>query len=245
MEGPKLLAEAVRAGARIHAVYVDPSGASAPMTGLLEQAADAGAERFDLAPGVLSRVSDAVTPQPVAAIVAMVDVSLPALAAPAPDLAVVCVDVQDPGNAGTILRSAVAAGAQAVVFCAGAVDVYNPKAVRASAGAVFQVPLVTGPEPVEVLAQFGRDGLRRLTTVARGGVDYADCDLTEPTALVLGNEAHGLPPGVEEHVDASVSIPMVGPTESLNVAMAATVICFEAARQRRRHLGRTAPGELR
>src|SRR5207245_10121758 len=108
-------------------------------------------------------------------------------------LAVGCVGVSDPGNAGTLLRSAEAAGVGAVVCCDGSVDVYNPKTVRASAGALFHVPVVAGGDAVEVLDRIGGWGLRRLGAVPSGGDDYTQLDLVTPTAFVVGNEAHGLP----------------------------------------------------
>ncbi len=140
---------------------------------------------------------------------------------------VVAAGLADPGNVGTILRSAEAAGADAVVLTAGAVDVFNPKVVRASAGALFRVPVA-----VDVAAgALGDLGVALLGTVATGGVPYDEAPLDGACALVLGNEAHGLPPGLA--LDGLVSIPHAGRAESLNVAMAATVLCFEAARRRR------------
>jgi len=229
VEGAKVLGEALDAGARVEAVYAAPG---APVD-LLRRAADAGARVLDLAPGVLERVAGTVTPQPVIAVVAYVDVPLEELRVAG--LVVVCVDVRDPGNLGTVLRSAEAAGAGGVICCDGSVDVYNPKAVRASAGSLFHVPVVAGGDPAGVLERLGAWGLRRLGSVARRGLDYAAVDLTGPTALVLGNEAAGLPDGLAAAglLDAEVTIPMTGRAESLNVGMAAAVLCFEAARQRR------------
>jgi TrmH family RNA methyltransferase len=160
-----------------------------------------------------------------------VDVALAALTTAT--LVVVCVDVRDPGNLGTVLRSAEAAGAGGVVCCDGSVDLYNPKVVRASAGSVFHVPVVAGGEPVEVLERLGTAGLQRIGTVARGGDAVDDVDLCGPLAFALGNEAHGLSAEVDAMLDRRVTIPMIGRTESLNVGMAAAVLCFEAARQRR------------
>lgn len=229
VEGAKVLGEALDAGVRVEAVYAAPG---APAL-LLERAAAAGARVLDLAPGVIERVAGTVTPQPLIAVVHYVDVPLDRLREA--DLVVVCVDVRDPGNLGTVLRSAEAAGAGGVICCNGSVDVYNPKAVRASAGSLFHVPVVAGGDPAEVLRQLGDWGLRRLGAVAHEGIDYASTDLAVPTALVLGNEAAGLPSGMAERglLDAEVTIPMSGRTESLNVGMAAAVLCFEAARQRR------------
>lgn len=212
LEGPKLLAEAVAAGAPIEAVYVSPD---APPVDYPDVRV--------LGRGVMERVADTVTPQPVLAVCRAVDVPLAAVASAT--FLVVCVDVQDPGNAGTILRSAEAAGAGGVVFAGSSVDPFNPKTVRASAGSLFHVPVVVDADPLPSLSQ------RRLGTAARTGTSLDDVDLTGPVAIVLGNEAHGLPP--DAPIDEWVTIPMVGRSESLNVGMAAAVLCFEVARQRR------------
>jgi RNA methyltransferase, TrmH family len=225
LEGEKLLAEAVNAGVSVESVYLAP-GASVGDS-LLARAARV----FDLAPGVMERVADTVTPQPVLTVVPYVDTPLSAVENST--FVVVCVDLRDPGNAGTVLRSAEAAGAEGVVFCVGAVDVYNPKTVRASAGSLFHVPVVAGGEPVSVVRALGQRGLRTLGAVAHGGADYAATDLTVPFALVVGNEAHGLPDTVTAVLDGAVTVPMAGRAESLNAGMATAVLCFEAARQRR------------
>jgi TrmH family RNA methyltransferase len=167
-----------------------------------------------------------VTPQSIAGVVSMLDVPLSSVTGARPLLAVACVEMQDPGNAGAVLRSACASGAGAVVFSAGSVDVYNPKTVRSSAGALFRVPVVAGePQAEDVLDELGRWGLRRVGAVVAGGLEYTEEDLAAPLALV--------PPALGSRLDGCLSIPMAGATESLNVAVAAAVICFEAARQRR------------
>lgn len=229
VEGAKVLDEALAAGVAVEAVFAAP-GAPA---GVLDRASAAGAQVHALAPGVIERVAATVTPQPVIAIVPAVDVGLDAVRHAG--LVVVCAGVRDPGNAGTVLRSAEASGTGGVVFCDGSVDVSNPKTVRASAGALFHVPVVAGGDAVEILEQLGRWGLRRYGAVAAGGADYTAVDLTLPTALVLGSEASGLPAAVAAAgvLDGAISIPMTGWAESLNVGMATAVLCFEAARQRR------------
>ncbi len=228
VEGTKLLSEALAAGAKVETVF---AGVGAP-SDLLTRAEAAGARLVELAPGVLDRVASTVHPQPVMAVVA--DVAVPLDALEGAGLMVVCVDVGDPGNAGTVLRSAEAAGADAVVFCGHSVDVYNPKTVRASAGALFHVPVVMSEEePSSILARIESMGLRRLAAVVGSGLDYTSVDLTVPVALVLGNEATGLPAGLSAVLDERITIPMAGRSESLNVGMAAAVLCFEAARQRR------------
>jgi TrmH family RNA methyltransferase len=179
----------------------------------------------------MERVAATVTPQPVAGVAPFVDVALEAVL-PA-TMVVVCVDIRDPGNLGTVVRSAEAAGAGAVVCCDGSADLYNPKVVRASAGSLFHVPVVVGGEPVRVLERLGAAGLRRFGTVARGGDAPDAADLGAPVAIVLGNEAHGLPGAVHAQLDGHLTVPMAGRAESLNVGMVAAVVCFEAARQRR------------
>jgi TrmH family RNA methyltransferase len=236
VEGAKVLGEALAAGVSVESVYVDRSvaGTSESVTDVLERAYGAGSRIYELEPGVLTRVAGTVNPQPILAVVPQIDVPLDRLAETGADLVIVCVDLRDPGNAGTVLRSAEAAGAGGVVCCDGSVDVFNPKTVRASAGALFNVPVVSGGDPVQVLDRLGEWRLRRLGTAARGGVDYTETDLSIPLALVLGNEAHGLPGHLEAALDGVVTIPMAGRAESLNVGMAAAVLCFEACRQRRR-----------
>jgi TrmH family RNA methyltransferase len=238
VEGAKALGVALTAGVAVESVYLDPAAGPAELA-LAGRALDTGGRVFDLEAGVLARVAQTITPQPVLAVVAMPAPDLAVLAARHPSLVVVCADVRDPGNAGTVVRAAEAAGADAAVFCDGAVDPFNPKTVRASAGAVLLLPVVEGGPAETVLAELGRWGLWRWGTVAEGGRDYAVADLVQPSALVLGNEAHGLPPVAVDLLDGTLSVPMRGRGESLNVGAAAAILCFEAARQR--HLAATHP----
>jgi TrmH family RNA methyltransferase len=138
--------------------------------------------------------------------------------------------VSDPGNAGTLVRSGAAAGVGVINLGAGSVDAYNPKVVRATAGALFAVPIVEGRPTADVLERLGARGLRRVAAATRGGTSLDAVDLTGPLALVVGHEVDGLG---RLPIDEAVTIPMAEGTESLNLAMAATVLCFEAQRQRR------------
>jgi TrmH family RNA methyltransferase len=233
VEGANLLDEALSSGAVIESVFIDDDAADRADWDLAEACEKTGARVRRLQPGVLTRVSDTVTPQPIAATVGMMDVSLDDVAVLHPTLVVVCAAVRDPGNLGTIVRSATAAGAGAVVCCAGSVDIYNPKTVRASAGMLFRVPVVAGPDEREALDEIGRWGLCRWGADPRGECDYTRADLTSPVALVFGNEAHGLGEAISRRLDGTLTIPMTAGAESINVASAASVICFEAARQRR------------
>jgi RNA methyltransferase, TrmH family len=180
-----------------------------------------------LAEGVVEKVASTVTPQPVLAVARTCDVPLTSLTGAT--FVVVGARLADPGNVGTILRIAEASGADAVVLTEGSVDPFNPKVVRASAGALFHVNLVTGG-PLSELAQLGAWSLVGAT--AESGRSYTSADWTRSVALVLGNEAHGL--SLDERAQCSefVRIPHRGRAESLNVAMAAAVLCFEVARFR-------------
>jgi TrmH family RNA methyltransferase len=231
VEGVKLLHSALEAGAPVEAVFVDDRARSnAEVLTLLDAALEQGARIFDLAPGVLERVADTVTPQPVLAVVGMPDATLDELAGAT--FVVVCVDVRDPGNAGAVIRVAHAAGADAVVCTEGTVDPFNPKTVRASAGSVLHIPIVVDGDAETVLDALKGHGLRCLAAVSRGGTLYSDVDVASPFALVLGNEASGLPSHLAQRLDATVTIPMGGGAESLNVSTAAAVLCFDAARRR-------------
>ncbi len=189
-----------------------------------------GSRVFTLARGVAARVADTVTPHPVFGIFAMTDVALDDVAVPT--LAVACVDVRDPGNAGTVLRTCDAAGVELVVCCGGTVDPFNPKTVRASAGSIFHISVVVSPEAGPALRWLHEAGLTVYGTDARGA-DYASADLRAPSAFVLGNEAAGLPELLLRQLDGTLAIPMAGRAESLNVGVACAVLCFEALRQRR------------
>ena len=226
IEGPMLVGDALDAGVELECLFV-AAGTASPV---VARAVASGIPVLDLAPGVLERVAGTVTPQPVLAVAKALDVELEALAGAS--LVVVCVDIRDPGNLGTVLRTAEASGVGGIICCDGSVDVYNPKCVRASAGSLFHTRIVARGDPLKVLGTLGEWGLRRLGSRPHGGEPYHRADLTAPTALVLGNEAHGLHPSTAEALDGWLSIPMAGRAESLNVGMAAAVLCFEAARQR-------------
>lgn len=228
-EGAKLVEEAMAAGVWPERLFVESGGVGAH--DLARRAGAGGCDVLEVEKGVLGRVLATVSPQPVAAVVPLVHVPLATIEASGP--IVVCAGVADPGNAGTIVRSAAASGGGAVVFCAGAVDVYNPKVVRATAGAVFRIPVVCGDPARGVLDDLRRTGRRRVGAEAHGGRDHTGADLASPLALVLGSESHGVDPGLAGLLDEVVTVPLAAGTESLNVAMAATVLLFEAARQRR------------
>jgi TrmH family RNA methyltransferase len=232
-EGAELLRTALRAGREIESVYLAPEGADDPLTReTCDRALQTGARLFPLAAGVMERVADTVTPQPVLAVLPIVDQPLLLAAPQGASLVVVMVDVRDPGNAGTVLRTADAAGVTSVIFTGASVDPYNPKTVRASAGSLFHVPFFVAEDPLALATSLTGAGYRTLSSVVRDGTDYAGLDWTVPTALFLGNESAGLDPEVLAAMSGTVAIPMEGQAESLNVGVACAVLCFEALRQR-------------
>ncbi len=230
VEGAKVLAEALAGGHRVQTVFVD-GHAELPA---VNQALAHGAVVRRLAPGLLSKLGDTVAPQPVMAIVESPLVSLKFLSPWPAGLVVVGVDISDPGNAGTMIRSAELSGAVAAVFTGSSVDVTSPKVVRSSAGALFHLPVVQDTDAPSTLRYLSDQGVRLFGTAVRGdSVPYTKSGLLAGrVAIVLGNEAHGLSREVSDLIDAWITIPMQGRTESLNVAMATSVLCFEAARQR-------------
>ena len=231
VEGAKLLEAAFDSGAEVESIYVECTAhRDGALDRSLEAASRLGVRIFELAPGVLERVADTVTPQPVLAVVRMPKHSLTDLEACG--LVVVCVDVRDPGNAGAVIRAADASGAQAVVCCEGTVDPFNPKAVRASAGAVLRTKVIKARSPRVVLEDLRALGFKRVGALAHGGAPFTEAIIDPPLALVLGNEAAGLPVEVTGLLDGLVTVPMAEGAESLNVSMAAAVLCFEVARRR-------------
>jgi TrmH family RNA methyltransferase len=147
-------------------------------------------------------------------------------------LVVVVAGIQDPGNLGTILRSAEAFGADGVIALPGTVSAWNPKCVRASAGSVFRVPLIATSVP-ECFTNLREAGARILTTTVEAAEPLDMVDLTGPVAIILGNEGNGVPDVVTRQADVKVTITCPGAVESLNAAVAASVTLYEAARQRR------------
>lgn len=224
VEGPRAVREAL--GCLTQLFVTDPAEE------LAARARDAGVAVTTVSDRVLAALADTVTPQGVVGVAELPARGLDDALAGA-RLVVVCWQVADPGNLGTVLRSADAAGADAVVCTAGSVDPRSPKAVRASAGSLFHLPVVADAEPPAVVAACRAHGLQVVAADSGGATSYTDVDFTRPTALLLGNEAHGLPPESLAAADVVAAVPILGGAESLNLAAAAAVIVYEAARQRR------------
>ena len=230
IEGPNLLAEAQRAGLALVRVFVAQES-----THLLDPLSPGPKTEVLLVPrDLLCSTLATETPQPIAALV-----EPPAWAwenllcshpSNAPLLLVLC-GLQDPGNVGTILRSAEAFGSAGVVALPGTVSVWNQKAVRASAGSVFRVPVVRASLD-ECFSRMQREGVKAWAAAVRNAKPVADVALDRPVALLIGNEGNGVPAEVMAKVDGAITIPCPGPVESLNAAVATSILLYEAARQR-------------
>jgi RNA methyltransferase, TrmH family len=228
IEGYHLVEEALRAGAPVETiVYSMEKGRPDALT---KSAPDA-VEWVGVTQAVLEKCSDTQTPQGIFAVVAKMSIGPDELLSGENDLVIVLDGVQDPGNLGTIIRSADAVGASAVVLGRGTVDLYNPKTIRSTMGSMYHLPIVEA-DLLELLPRARDRGVRLVTTSLQAQRSCYDTDLRQRTWLILGNEAKGVSPEVAQQSDVRVIIPMQGKAESLNVAMAATVLLFEASRQR-------------
>ena len=226
IEGPRLLAEALDASVVLRDVFIDRP-LSVTLTAMLDRA---GVEVTEVLPGLLDRVGDVVASQ---GVVAVADLPAPGtLSSLTGGLALVLVDIADPGNVGAMLRTADAVAAIGVALVGHTVDWTNPKVVRASAGAVFRVPIVVEASPAAALATLSAQGVRCIGAVVHGGRPHYQVDLTGSVAIVVGNETQGLSEELCGVVDELMHLQMPGRAESLNVAMAATVLAFESVRQR-------------
>jgi len=236
IEGPNLIEEALRSGLRIHCVL-----AAQGFENLLEALLLPPEIEILLMPReLLDSAMATQTPQPIAALVEPPDWTWAHLLdshRKVVPLIGVLAGIQDPGNLGTILRSAEAFGADGVLALPGTVSAWNPKAVRASAGSVFRLPLI--PITVEdCFDHLRKAGVKIWTTTVRAAEPADLVDLAAPVALVFGNEGNGVPAEVAALADGAVTIPCPGAVESLNAAVAASVLLYEAARQRGGQSGR-------
>ncbi len=231
VEGAQGVAEALASRARLQEVFTS-AGTEERLAGVIEAAGRAGIPVRPVTPEVMAHLTSTITPQGVVAVSEFVDLPLTQLIEQAEGLLPILVEVRDPGNAGTILRSADASGAAGVVFTSSSVDVYNQKTVRATAGSLFHLPVARDVDVEEAVAAIRDRGFAILAADAEGEGSVYDVDLRVPTAVLFGNEARGLPRSALASADRTVRVPISGQAESLNLAAAGTLVLFEAARQR-------------
>lgn len=233
VEGPQSVREAVRfVPEQVRDVYLTVAAAQR-YPEITDDATAAGIYTHLCSPDVLAAMSDdaqgvlAVARPTVATADELFDADR------GPRLLAVLAQVRDPGNAGTVIRAADAAGADGLLLSAGSVDVHNPKVVRSTAGSLFHLPVVTGVDLATTTSTARERGMQVLAADGGGQVDLYQAQLDRPTLWVFGNEAHGLGTAERELADAVVRIPIHGHAESLNLAMAATVCLYSSARAQR------------
>lgn len=228
VEGAQAVREAVRY-ARVHELFVT-DGAADRHPDLVEAAAGAGARISPVTDRAAAALSDTITPQGLVAVCDLLDVGVGEALGARPSLVAVCAGITDPGNAGTVIRVADAAGADAVLLAGDTVDPHNPKAVRASTGSVFHLPLARDRDAAAVLDACAAAGLTLLVADAAGELDLHDPAarpvLAGPVAWVFGGEAHGVPAAVAGRADHRVRVPIHGRAESLNLATAAAICLY-------------------
>jgi RNA methyltransferase, TrmH family len=229
LEGPEGIRAALDAGHRPERLLATER-AAARHAGLVNRARQEGAEVTLVAEPVLAAPAATTTPQGLVAVLPSVRRPLAALPA-SPRLVCVLAEVRDPGNAGTVLRAADAFGADAVATTRGSVDPESPKAARAAAGSLFHLPVLAGIAWPELRDALRGRGLRLVGADPHAAATLDQAPLGDRVALVLGNEAHGLPDEVRADLDLVVRVPLAGRAESLNLAAAAAVLLYETARR--------------
>jgi len=230
LEGPEGIREALAAG-HVPVSVLATQRAAARHAGVLNTARAAGSQVLLVAEPLLAGLAHTATPQGLVAVLPSVTRSLDGLPA-APRLVCVLAEVRDPGNAGTVIRTADAFGADAVATTSGSVDPQSPKAARAAAGSLFHLPVVAGVPWTDLRAALRERHLLLVGADPHAPTTVQAAPLDEPVALILGNEAHGLPAAVRDGLDLVVRVPLVGRAESLNLAAAAAVLLYEASRRR-------------
>ncbi len=232
VEGYREIRRALEKGVALTELYVSPEwflGENEPA--LIDQARAAGAQVFELGKETFAKVAYRERPDGLLAVAPQWRLTLAELALPAAPFLLVVEAIEKPGNLGTILRSADAAGCDAVIVCDPVTDIFNPNVVRASTGVLFSVPLVVAESPA-VHAWLSARKIRTIATTPAAETLYTAADLRGPLAVVMGSEQYGLSEFWLKNADLPVRIPMAGQADSLNVAMATIITLFEAVRQR-------------
>lgn len=231
LDGEHLVREALRSAVRLDVVAVADT-ASPGLLALARDAAAAGARAIEVSEAVLAAISPVRQPSGIVAIARCAPASLGKCLEDSPQLVLVLAGIQDAGNVGAMIRTAEACGATGLICSTGTADPFGWKALRGGMGSTFRLPVCTRQPLDGVMATLRERGIALLASVPRDGTPLPQCDLHGPVALLLGAEGAGLPPEYAAAADVDVTIPMHAPVESLNVAVAAGIILYEAARQR-------------
>lgn len=232
VEGIKMFLEAP--ADRIVKVYAAESFAEQMPAACREKLAEL-AGRYELAADeVFRKMSDTKTPQGILCVVRQFSYKLEDILAAKDSLLVLLEDIQDPGNLGTIFRAGEGAGVTGILMSNNSVDIYNPKTIRSTMGSIYRMPFLYTKQLTGIIEKLQEKKIAVYAAHLQGAEVYDTCDYVRGTAFLIGNEANGLREETAEAADASVKIPMAGRVESLNAAVAASILLFEAARQRRK-----------
>jgi RNA methyltransferase, TrmH family len=232
IEGVKMVEEALRDKAGVTMVVASPSLVQHHGKGVIKLAEASSIDILWISDNLMDAIAESKTPQPVMAIVAMKEHGEDELLAHTSKLIVICHQLQDPGNLGTIIRTVEAVGAAGIALTPHTVDPYSAKAIRASMGSILRLPVARIGDCRSFVKLCKQRGFQTVATVVTGEKAHFDIDLNKPTMVILGREGAGLPQDIIAEVDLCVRIPMAGTIDSLNVATSSAVILYEAMRQR-------------
>jgi TrmH family RNA methyltransferase len=233
LDGAHLVSDAIAAGVTFQVAAVTPAAHEEPDIRTLVAALDRiGVETITVSASVMDAVSPVKTPSGIVALAERPAFDIARIYGGGAALAVCAVDVQDPGNLGAIVRVSEAAGASGFIACGDSANPFSWKALRGSMGSALRLPIATEVLADEAVADAKRHGCKIVATVPRDGSSLFDTDLSGPLQILIGGEGRGLPPAIVAAADARVTIPMEAPVESLNAAVTAALIVYEARRQR-------------
>ena len=232
-EGIRSVGQALEAGAPIAEVIYSAGVFRLPGGGeLMDRVFKAGLRTVEISESLFKHISDTENPQTVMAVIDIKERTMGDLPESQDLLLVIADAIQDPGNLGTIIRTADAAGAKAVILLKGTADPYSPKVVRSTMGALFSIPVITQDDAAELFDRLRERGVRLIAASPEGGIAYWDADFSGSIAIIIGNEAKGISETVRECSDLCVALPMYGRAESLNAAVACGILLYKALEQR-------------
>jgi len=237
IEGIHLVSEALRVGQLENVIYCSHLTEKFDGKALLGKVISSNVPHEEVNIKIMKQLSQVESPQGIIAIAKPRRTDLGSLfEIENPSIVIAC-GIQDPGNLGTIIRTADAAGCSGLVISSGTADPYNEKAIRASSGSIFHLNIVKVDDIIDLITSLKRRGIKVISAVVGADKKYYEIDYKRPFALVIGNEGQGLPEAVEKLSDFSVSIPIMGGAESLNAAVSSAVILYEALKQRQEYAG--------
>lgn len=233
IEGIRMMEEALDADIGLDAIYYSPALLDTTRgKDLFERLSERMLKIYLLSDRLMKQVGFTETPQGIIAVASQLHFSLDILLKNANPFFLLLDQIQDPGNLGTLIRTADAAGVSGVILTEGTVDLYNPKTIRATMGSLFHLPILAQQDGQDIIASLQREGIQVLAAALQTDTYFYEADFTRPTAVVIGNEGQGLSEEVLKAVDLKIKIPILGKAESLNAAVAGAILVYEGARHR-------------